>query len=191
MTERLIMLDVPGVLYSDRSAARLGGLPDSGTLRDVRFFDPIAVGFVRRLFGLTGARVVISAGWGRGTPAAIFQQLDLQVEALAPEAHGGFGAQVAAFLGSRPAPQAFTILSAAGSTFGTDLREQLVEIDPTQGLTVDNFREALSMLGVACPTNLYPDSQPDPAVRARLLQLRNLARMPSPRATETAQTAHA
>lgn len=188
MTERLIMLDVPGVLYSDRSAARLGGLPDSSTLRDVRFFDPIAVGFVRRLFGLTGARVVIASDWGRGTPAAIFQQLDLQVEALAPDVQGGFGAQVAAFLASRPAPQAFTILSAAGSTFGTALREQLVETDPAQGLTVDNFRQALSMLGVACPTSLYPDSQPDPAVRAKLLQLRNLARVPALRA---AQAAHA
>ncbi len=31
MSERLIMLDVPGVLYSDRSHARLGGIPDSGT----------------------------------------------------------------------------------------------------------------------------------------------------------------
>ena len=65
MSERLIMLDVPGVLYSSRSEARLGGIPDTGTLRDVRFFDPVALGFVRRLFGLAGARVVISEEIGR------------------------------------------------------------------------------------------------------------------------------
>ena len=60
MSERLIMLDVPGVLYSDRSATRLGGTPNTGTLRDVRYFDPIALGYLRRLFGIAGARVVVS-----------------------------------------------------------------------------------------------------------------------------------
>ena len=144
MTERLIMLDVPGVLYSDRSAARLGGTPNTGTLRDVRFFDPIALGFLRRLFGIAGARVVVSHAWRRGTPAAIFQQLDLQVEGMTPAVAGGHGAEIDAWFGQHAAPGAWVILSTApASSFSEAQRARLVRVDPAEGLTVDNFRKEI------------------------------------------------
>ena len=162
MSERLIMLDVPGVLYSDRSAARLGGTPTTGTLRDVRFFDPIALGFLRRLFGIAGARVVVSDAWRRGTPAAILQQLDLQIEGMTPAAAGDHGQQIEAYFAERAAPSAWVFIStAAPETMSAAQRERLVRVDPAEGLTVENFRQALDILGVACPSTVTPDSRVD------------------------------
>ncbi|CAG9168719.1 HAD domain-containing protein [Cupriavidus respiraculi] len=176
MSERIILLDVPGVLYSTRSAARLGGIPDSGTLRDVKLFDPIALGFIRRLFGLTGARVVLSDSWRRGTPAAILGQLDLQVEAMMPPVEGGPGAEIAAYLASRPAPQGYVIFTSRPEAMPAGLGANLVAVDPAQGLTLDNFKQALDVLGVACPSTLYPQPAADAGLQARLLQLRQQAR---------------
>jgi hypothetical protein len=176
MSERIILLDVPGVLYSTRSAARLGGIPDSGTLRDVKRFDPIALGFIRRLFGLTGARVVLSDNWRRGTPAAILGQLDLQVEAMMPPVAGGPGAEITAYLASRPAPQSYVIFSSRPAMIPAEQDAHLVAVDPAQGLTLDNFKQALDVLGVACPSTLYPQPAPDESLQARLLQLRQQAR---------------
>ncbi|WP_454733899.1 MULTISPECIES: HAD domain-containing protein [Cupriavidus] len=180
MSERLIMLDVPGVLYSGRSEARLGGIPDTGTLRDVRFFDPLALGFVRRLFGLAGARVVVSEAWRRGVPAAILQQLDLQVEGMTPDVPGGHAARVAAYFAKRPAPQAFAILTCDTASLRDEqyacLRPHTVAVNPAEGLTPANFKQALDVLGVACPSTLSLDTQPDAGLEARLQRLRRLAR---------------
>lgn len=198
MSERLIMLDVPGVLYSDRSAARLGGMPNTGTLRDVRFFDPIALGFLRRLFGIAGARVVVSDAWRRGTPAAIFQQLDLQVEGMTPRVAGGHGAEIDAWFTQRAAPGAWVILStAAPETMSATQRAHLVSVDPAEGLTVTNFRQALDILGVACPSTVTPDSRVEPGLKAKLRHLQQLAReaperfMPAPAAAEAREQAMA
>ncbi|WP_404994713.1 HAD domain-containing protein [Cupriavidus pauculus] len=198
MSERLIMLDVPGVLYSDRSAARLGGTPTTGTLRDVRFFDPIALGFLRRLFGIAGARVVVSDAWRRGTPAAIFQQLDLQVEGMTPAVAGGHGAEIDAWFAQHPAPGAWIIVSAApAASFSAEQRKHLVQVDPAEGLAVDNFRQALDLLGVACPSTVTPDSRVEPGLKAKLRHLQRLAReaperfMPAPAADEAREQAMA
>jgi len=190
MSERLILLDVPGVLFSDRSAARLGGRPDTGTVRDVRFFDPVALGFIRRLFGLAGARVVVADAWRRGTPAAILQQLDLQVEAMLPKAGGGFGAEVAAWFAQRSAPAAHVILSCApAESFSAGQRAHLVQVDPAEGLTVANFREALDKLGVACPSTLMPAPGLDAELRGRLRTLQQLARVAPARYGKPAEAA--
>jgi hypothetical protein len=177
MAERLIMLDVPGVLYSDRSRARLGGIPDSGTPRDVRFFDPVALGFVRRLFGVAGARVVVSDAWRRGTPAAILQQLDLQVEAMTPAVAGGHGVEIEAFFSQGARPVHYVILScAAAGSMPEALREHLVTVDPAVGLTLENFQQALDILGVACPSTVMPAPKLDAGLKAKLAQLQQLAR---------------
>ncbi|KWR91388.1 HAD domain-containing protein [Cupriavidus sp. IDO] len=177
MSERLIMLDVPGVLYSDRSNARLGGTPNTGTLRDVRFFDPIALGYIRRLFGVAGARVVVSDAWRRGTPSAILQQLDLQVEGMTPPVAGGHSAEITAYFASRVMPSSYVILSCASPESMTEAqREHLVSIDPAEGLTVGNFRQALDILGVACPSTLAPAPKLDAGLKAKLAQLQQLAR---------------
>ncbi|NYI00613.1 HAD domain-containing protein [Cupriavidus plantarum] len=184
MSERLIMLDVPGVLYSARSAARLGGMPNTGTLRDVRFFDPIALGFLRRLFGIAGARVVVSDGWRRGTPAAILQQLDLQIEGMTPRVEGGHGAEIDAYFTERAEPSAWVILStAAPESMSAAQRDRLVSVDPAEGLTVENFRQALDILGVACPSTVTPDSRVDADLRAKLRHLQQLARVAPSRFT--------
>ena len=198
MSERLIMLDVPGVLYSDRSAARLGGTPNTGTLRDVRYFDPIALGYLRRLFGIAGARVVVSDAWRRGTPAAIFQQLDLQVEGMTPPVSGGHGAEIEAWFARHAAPGAWVVIStAAPESLSEAQRAHLVQVDPAEGLTVDNFRRALDILGVACPSTVTPDSRVEPGLKAKLRHLQRLAReaperfIPAPAAAEAREQAMA
>lgn len=179
MSERLILLDVPGVLYSESSAARLGGTPETGTLRDMKLFDPVALGFVRRLFGLAGARVVLPAAWGQGVRGAVIQQLDLQVQAFAPGVPGGFLAEAAAYI-AREKPASYAVVTtdvaAAAATLPGALRERLVTTNPRLGLTPDDFQRALALLGVAHPGPLYPPSEPDARVQARLLQLRRAAR---------------
>lgn len=176
MSLRLILLDVPGVLYSDRSAARLGGKPGNGAPGDMRLFDPVALGFVRRLFGLAGARVVLPSAWSRGVRAATIQQLDLQVQAFAPAVDGGFGAEAAAWLAGADEPQSYVLLTADAASVPAALRPRTLAVDGRTGLTVDDFQRALDMLGVAPPHDLYPPTGPDARVQARLLQLRRAAR---------------
>ncbi|MCD9120976.1 HAD domain-containing protein [Cupriavidus sp. UGS-1] len=195
MSERLIMLDVPGVLFSERSAARLGGKPETGAVRELRLFDPVALGFVRRLFGLAGARVVLPHAWGVGARSTLVQQLDLQVHAFAPAAPGGFGAEVAAYLASaQPTPQNFVVLTADSASVDPSLQSRLIALDPANGLTLDDFKQALDLLGVACPNGLYPPTQPDPRLQARLQQLRRAARhgaLPGLAPSPVAEPAHA
>lgn len=196
MSQRLILLDVPGVLYSDRSAARLGGKPRNGAPGEMRLFDPVALGFVRRLFGLAGARVVLPSAWSRGTRAATIQQLDLQVQAFAPAVEGGFGAEAAAWLAGTAPPQSFVLLTADAASVPAALRPHTLAIDGRAGLTVDDFQRALDMLGVAPPHDLYPPTEPDARVQARLLQLRRAARLQPQSANaaapaEQAQACHA
>ena len=174
MSLRLILLDVPGVLYSDRSAARLGGKPETGAPSDMRLFDPVALGFVRRLFGLAGARVVLPSAWSHGTRGAIIQQLDLQVQAFAPAVAGGFGAEAAAYLASAAVPS-YVVVTADPASVPAALRPNLIATEPKVGLTLDDFQQALDLLGVAHPQALYPPTEPDAGVQARLLQLRRAA----------------
>ncbi|MBY4896971.1 HAD domain-containing protein [Cupriavidus sp. AU9028] len=171
MSDRLIMLDVPGVLFSERSAARLGGIPEPGMPGALRRFDAVAVGFVRRLFGVTGARVVLPHEWGHGAAQALIQQLDLQVQAFAPDAPGGFAGQIDAWLARQPAAPRMAVLSAdpamAMSLFGA----AAIVVDPEVGLTVDDYRLALDKLGVADPAATCPSAAPDAALRERLRRL--------------------
>lgn len=195
MSERLILLDVPGVLFSDRSAARLGGRPDLGTgakVSEVRFFDPVALGFIRRLFGVAGARVVVSDAWRRGTHAAILQQLDLQVEAMLPKAEGGFGAEIDAWYARRGAAsaQSCVILTCTPvAQLPAGMRDRAIQVDPAEGMTVANFRQALDLLGVACPSPLLPESTFDAELKARLRTLQQLARVAPARYGKPAEAA--
>ncbi|MGN5476227.1 hypothetical protein ACTMU2_01945 [Cupriavidus basilensis] len=81
------MLDVRRrTLFRPVSHARLGGIPDSGTLRDVRFFVAIALGPCPPATSAWPARTRVvghpDAAAAR-LAAAILQQLDLQVEGAA------------------------------------------------------------------------------------------------------------
>jgi hypothetical protein len=62
-------------------------------------------------------------------------------------------------------------------------REHLVSVDPSEGLTVENFRQALDILGVACPSTVTPDSRVDADLRAKLRHLQQLARVAPSRFT--------
>lgn len=171
MSDRLIMLDVPGVLCSGRSAARLGGIPQPGQPGALRRFDSVAVGFVRRLFGVTGARVVLPHEWSRGPAQALIQQLDLQVQAFAPEAAGGFAGQIDAWLARQGATCSFVVLSADPAMPASRFAAATIAVDPAVGLTVDDYRLALDKLGVADPAAACPMSTPDAALRERLRRL--------------------
>jgi hypothetical protein len=121
--------------------------------------------------------VVVSDVWRRGTPAAILQQLDLQVEAMTPAVAGGHGAEIEAFFSQGARPVHYVILScAAAESMPEALREHLVTVDPAVGLTLENFQQALDILGVACPSTVMPAPKLDAGLKAKLAQLQQLAR---------------
>jgi hypothetical protein len=104
---------------------------------------------------------------------------------MTPPVAGGHGAEIDAWFAQHPAPGAWVIISTAAPESLTDeQRAHLVQVNPAEGLTVDIFRKALDILGVACPSTITPDSGVDPgsgAVKAPSMQ--QLAREATERAS--------
>ena len=119
-------------------------------------------------------------GDGQVTVSGFVTGHNLQVEGMTPDVPGGHAARIAAYFAHRPAPQAFAILTCDSASMQDEqyahLRPHVVAVNPAEGLTPANFKEALDMLGVACPSTLCLDTQPDAGLEARLQRLRRLAR---------------
>lgn len=157
----VIFLDIDGVLCTPLSV-RLNWLFRRPMERP--FFDPIALGLLRRLVRRTGARVVLSSSWRYSFEdddpfmQAIRDHFYRTLEAngtpvwdLAPILGRSKGEEIAAWLEQHPGA-GFVILDDRPDEFtGTPaLKARLVEVDSMRGLRRRDFRQALDLLtGVA------------------------------------------
>lgn len=158
----VIFLDIDGVLCTPLSV-RLNWLFRWPMERP--FFDPIALGLLRRLVRRTGARVVLSSSWRYSFEdddpfmQAIRDHFYRTLEAngtpvwdLAPILGRSKGEEIAAWLEQHPGA-GFVILDDRPDEFtGTPaLKARLVEVDSMRGLRRRDFRQALDLLAGVAP----------------------------------------
>lgn len=158
----VIFLDIDGVLCTPLSV-RLNWLFRRPMKRP--FFDPIALGLLRRLVRRTGARVVLSSSWRYSFEdddpfmQAIRDHFYRALEAngtpvwdLAPILGRSKGEEIAAWLEQHPGA-GFAILDDRPDEFtGTPaLKARLVEVDSMRGLRRRDFRQALDLLAGVAP----------------------------------------
>lgn len=158
----VIFLDIDGVLCTPLSV-RLNWLFRRPMERP--FFDPIALGLLRRLVRRTGARVVLSSSWRYSFEdddpfmQAIRDHFYRTLEAngtpvwdLAPILGRSKGEEIAAWLEQHPGT-GFVILDDRPDEFtGTPaLKVRLVEVDSMRGLRRRDFRQALDLLAGVAP----------------------------------------
>lgn len=158
----VIFLDIDGVLCTPLSV-RLNWL--FRRLMERPFFDPIALGLLRRLVRRTGARVVLSSSWRYSFEdddpfmQAIRDHFYRTLEAngtpvwdLAPILGRSKGEEIAAWLEQHPGA-GFVILDDRPDEFtGTPaLKARLVEVDSMRGLRRRDFRQALDLLAGVAP----------------------------------------
>lgn len=158
----VIFLDIDGVLCTPLSV-RLNWLFRRPMERP--FFDPIALGLLRRLVQRTGARVVLSSSWRYSFEdddpfmQAIRDHFYRALEAngtpvwdLAPILGRSKGEEIAAWLEQHPGA-GFVILDDRPDEFtGTPaLKDRLVEVDSMRGLRRRDFRQALDLLAGVAP----------------------------------------
>ena len=159
----VIFLDIDGVLCTPLSV-RLNWLFRRPMERP--FFDPIALGLLRRLVRRTGARVVLSSSWRYSFEdddhpfmQAIRDHFYRTLEAngtpvwdLAPILGRSKGEEIAAWLEQHPGA-GFVILDDRPDEFaGTPaLKARLVEVDSMRGLRRRDFRQALDLLAGVAP----------------------------------------
>lgn len=158
----VIFLDIDGVLCTPLSV-RLNWLFCRPMERP--FFDPIALGLLRRLVRRTGARVVLSSSWRYSFEdddpfmQAIRDHFYRTLEAngtpvwdLAPILGRSKGEEIAAWLEQHPSA-GFVILDDRPDEFtGTPaLKARLVEVDSMRGLRRRDFRQALDLLAGVAP----------------------------------------
>lgn len=158
----VIFLDIDGVLCTPLSV-RLNWLFRRPMERP--FFDPIALGLLRRLVRRTGAQVVLSSSWRYSFEdddpfmQAIRDHFYRTLEAngtpvwdLAPILGRSKGEEIAAWLEQHPGA-GFVILDDRPDEFtGTPaLKARLVEVDSMRGLRRRDFRQALDLLAGVAP----------------------------------------
>lgn len=158
----VIFLDIDGVLCTPLSV-RLNWLFRRPMERP--FFDPIALGLLRRLVRRTGARVVLSSSWRysfedddpfmqaiRDHFYRILEANGTPVWDLAPILGRSKGEEIAAWLEQHPGA-GFVILDDRPDEFtGTPaLKARLVEVDSMRGLRRRDFRQALDLLAGVAP----------------------------------------
>lgn len=158
----VIFLDIDGVLCTPLSV-RLNWLFRRPMERP--FFDPIALGLLRRLVRRTSARVVLSSSWRysfedddpfmQAIRDHFYRTLEVNgtpVWDLAPILGRSKGEEIAAWLEQHPGA-GFVILDDRPDEFtGTPaLKSRLVEVDSMRGLRRRDFRQALDLLAGVVP----------------------------------------
>ena len=148
MADKIIFLDIDGVILSVRSAAAFGGYPWRVRKEDLKLFDPIAVGLIRRACKERGAKIVLSSVW-RFTVGykLLAERLDLPMIDSTPLNHSGEsrGGEIKKWLEQHPGVKTYAIVDD-----DTDmLNEQIpffVDVDSKNGFSWNNYEKLMVIL---------------------------------------------
>jgi hypothetical protein len=152
---KIIFLDVDGVLVTPRShRASPGQEKNQGGL--MGYFDPIAIGLLRRLCEITGAKVVLTSAWRYNYGPMEIQTLFLNLGfpkhhwhpmTFVPDIRGGAirGEEVAAWLQENPGVVRYVLIDDSHDY----LLDQLVNWvcpDNNEGFLLRDYEKALQIL---------------------------------------------
>lgn len=151
---KIIFLDIDGVLNSNRSCVALGGMPWPGDHkdRDWHFFDPVAVGLLRRACEKTGACCVLSSSWRMLLSVSDIGDLAecLGVKIIGqtrgsrgPEVRGE---QIAEWVELHPEVTAWAILDDDADMLPEQL-DRFVRTNFSEGFLFEHYMQLVSLLG--------------------------------------------
>lgn len=146
---KILFLDIDGVLNSTRSVTAFGNYPHPHDIEVSQSrFDWVAVGLIRKLCQETGANIVLSSTWRKGgNRQKLAKILDLPIVGETPEKIGGHrGYEIAEWLKSH-SPKKFAIVDD-----DTDMLESqlpfFVNTSHEEGLLYSDFKKLRDLLSI-------------------------------------------
>lgn len=146
MVEKVLFLDIDGVLNSRRTAHAFGGYPHSpGSIGQ---FDAVAVALVRRVCKETGARICLSSTWRLGRDWKDLRgTLELPITHRTPRINNAKrGEEIKAWIEEYGRPVAKWAILDDDTDMLPEQLPHFVQTCPTNGLTFDNYERLMDLL---------------------------------------------
>jgi hypothetical protein len=146
---KVLFLDIDGVLNSRRTAVAFDGYPHSFSLDDMRRFDHVAIGLIRRLCDETGCSVALSSSWRYDyTAQEVAAALSLPVIDATPLSNGTRQMEIKAWLLAHPDVTSYAIVDDVGPMLKSQ-KSRFVQTDELHGLTLTDYLNLKRILGVS------------------------------------------
>jgi len=148
MADKIIFLDIDGVVCSIRSAIAFGGYPHRVRAKDIKLFDQVAIALIRRVCKERGAKIVLSSTW-RFTVRykSLAKKLDLPIiDSTAMHRREKRGDEIKQWLDKYPEVKVYAIVDDDDDM----LDEQVpffVKVDSQNGLSYKNYLGLNTILG--------------------------------------------
>lgn len=160
MSNRVVFLDIDGVLLSHRSCLALGGWPNDLSLASLAMFDPVALGLLRAFCETSGAVLVLSSTWRlHHSWREVGDALLLPLVGQTPRLLGPRGKEIAHWLDQQPEPVRYAILDDDSDMLPSQM-PYFVRVPGDNGFTWPEFLRLCSLFGVT--TDACFDSRPRP-----------------------------
>lgn len=145
---KVLFLDIDGVLNSERSAWALGGFPHDFSEPDMRKFDHVAIGLVRKLCEETDASIVLSSSWRIiHSVHECANGLDLPIFDKTPNSNGNRGSQIREWLKAHPEVLTYAIVD-DDSDMLPEQKPFFVRTNVKDGLLLSDYSNLKRILGV-------------------------------------------
>ena len=141
--DKILFLDIDGVLDSRRSVLAFNGYPRPGS--DEKF-DPVAVALIRRLCN-NGVKIVLSSSWRIGQRETYKSILGLPIIGRTPCLEGVRGREIAQWLSSHEKPKKWAILDDDSDMLDEQM-SHFVHVDASNGLLLQDYELLCHILDV-------------------------------------------
>lgn len=144
---KVLFLDIDGVLNSSRTAEAFGRYSWTLDPDEMRLFDAVALGMIRRLCAETGAVVVWSSTWRLSYSINdLGTAFDLPTVGETPVlVPGTRGDEIAAWLADHPEVTTYAIVDDDDDML-PEQQLRFVKTNPINGLTYEDYLNLLSIL---------------------------------------------
>ena len=143
MVDKIIFLDVDGVLNSERTIR-------ANNSSGYYYLDPVAVGLIRDLVDKTGAKIVVSSTWRYAGDhvttqlyVAGFHLMDFHNDSITPVlVNGKRGDEVNSWLSEHPEVETYVCIDDDSDFFDY---QNLINVDGRNGFSAQNHQDALDI----------------------------------------------
>lgn len=146
---KLLFLDIDGVLNSMRTCY-IGGFPHSFSTEDLKLFDWVAIGMLRKLQDAHDIEFVLSSSWRWGYSAEeVSWGLGLKISSCTPKMNdsGCRGEEIKKYLDNRTDVEAYCIVDDCADML-EDQAEFFVQTDDNDGLSFKDMVKICDILQV-------------------------------------------
>jgi hypothetical protein len=145
--EKVVFLDIDGVLNSLRTALLTNGFPHDFSERSMKQFDSFAIQLIQRLCSETGASVVLSSSWRILFKVhEVANGLNLPIIDRTPNFNAIRGKEIKAWLEKHPGVTHYVIID-DNSDMCADQKDHFVQTDGREGFLLKDYVRAMKILG--------------------------------------------